>query len=63
MTYMIHALLCQVPTVNTVCVDLSDIEAVEVALKTAGPIHLLVNNAGVSQLQSVLDTTQDVYDK
>lgn len=45
------------------CVDVSDLTAVESALKTEGPIHLLVNNAGVSQLQSVLDTTSDVYDK
>ena len=48
---------------TTVCVDVSDLAAVESAVKTAGPIHLLVNNAGVSQLQSVLDTTPDVYDR
>ena len=46
-----------------VCVDVSDLAAVETAVKAAGPIHLLVNNAGVSQLQSVLDTTPDAYDK
>ena len=49
--------------ITTICVDVSDLEAMEAALKTAGPIHLLVNNAGISQLQSVLDTTSDVYDK
>ena len=48
---------------TTVCVDVSDLAAAESAVKTAGPIHLLVNNAGVSQLQSVLDTTPDVYDR
>ena len=45
------------------CVDVSDLEAVEAAVKAAGTIHLLVNNAGISQLQSVLDTTPDVYDR
>ena len=43
--------------------DVSDLSAVEAVVKGAGPVHLLVNNAGVTQLQSVLDTTPDVYDK
>jgi L-xylulose reductase len=41
----------------------SDLPAVEAVVNGAGPIHLLVNNAGVSQLQSVLDTTPDAYDR
>lgn len=45
------------------CMDVTDLAAVETAVKAAGPIHLLVNNAGVTRLQSVLDTTPDAYDK
>ena len=45
------------------CVDVSDVEAVKAAVKRAGTIHFVVNNAGISQLQSVLDTTPDVYDR
>ena len=48
---------------TTVCVDVSDLAAVESVVKAAGPIHLLVNNAGVTQLLSVLETTPDVYDR
>lgn len=46
-----------------VCVDVSDLDAVKRAIQPLEPIHMLVNNAGVSQLQSVLDVTPDVYDK
>jgi L-xylulose reductase len=53
----------EVPSVKTECVDVSDLPAVEAVVNGAGPIHLLVNNAGVSQLQSVLDTTPDAYDR
>ena len=45
------------------CIDVADLTAVETAIKAAGTIHLLVNNAGVSQLQPVLDTTPDAYDR
>ena len=45
------------------CVDVADLPAVEAVVKGAGPIHLLVNNAGVSCLLSVLDTTPDDYDR
>lgn len=48
---------------KTVCVDVADLPAVEAVVKGAGPIHLLVNNAGVSCLLSVLDTTPDDYDR
>ena len=44
------------------CIDVADLTAVETAVKAAGTIHLLVNNAGVSQLQPVLDATPDAYD-
>ena len=46
-----------------ICVDVSDIESVEKVVKSLGPVHLLVNNAGVSHLQSFLDITAQEYDR
>ena len=45
-----------------VCVDVCDLGAVEKIIQSLGPIHLLVNNAGVTKLQSVLDVTPEAYD-
>lgn len=45
------------------CVDVADIEATRREVEGAGPIHLLVNNAGVTELQPFLDVTVDAYDK
>ena len=53
----------QVPGVVTVCVDVADLDAVKNAVESVAPIHLLVNNAGVAQLQHILDVTPEVYDK
>ena len=49
--------------IKTVCVDVSNLEIVKSAVELAGPIHLLVNNAGVSVLQSFLDVTPDAFDR
>lgn len=53
----------QVPGVITVCVDVSDIEATKKEVEKLGPIHLLVNNAGVTEIQSFLDVTPEAYNK
>ena len=45
-----------------VCVDVCDLGAVEKIIQSLGPIHLLVNNAGVAKSQSVLDVTPEAYD-
>ena len=45
------------------CVDVADLDAVKKAVESVGPIHLLVNNAGVSVLQHFLDVTPEVYDR
>ena len=45
------------------CIDLADIDMVKKAIETAGPIHLLVNNAAVAKLQHFLDVTVDAYDR
>lgn len=59
------SLLCvvQVPSLTQVCVDVSDIESMRRAISGVGPVELLVNNAGVSALQSFLEVTEDQYDR
>jgi len=57
-----HIFLTQVSNLTPVCVDVCDLGAVEKAIQSLGPIHLLVNNAGVTKLQSVLDVTPEAYD-
>ncbi len=47
----------------TVCIDVSDIEAAKKEVERLGPIHLLVNNAGVTEIQSFLEVTPEAYDK
>ena len=53
----------QVKGVITMCIDVSDIEATRKAVDSVGPVHLLVNNAGVTELQSFLEVTPEAYDK
>lgn len=48
--------------VITVCVDISDIKATKDAVTKQLPIHMLVNNAGVTELQPFLDVTPEAYD-
>jgi NAD(P)-dependent dehydrogenase (short-subunit alcohol dehydrogenase family) len=48
---------------DTIAVDLADAEATRAAVKRALPIDLLVNCAGTTELQSVLDTTVEVFDR
>ena len=47
----------------TVCVDVADLDAVKKAVESVAPIHLLVNNAGVSVLQHFLNVTPEAYDQ
>ena len=46
-----------------VCVDVLDIAKTRDKLKDVGPVDLLVNNSGVSTLQSFLEVTPEDYDK
>ena len=48
---------------TTACVDVSDIEATKKEVEKHTPIHMLVNNAGVTELQSFLDVTPEAYEK
>ncbi len=45
------------------CVDVSDLPAVRQAVESLQPIHLLVNNAGMTILQHFLEVTPDAYDR
>jgi NAD(P)-dependent dehydrogenase (short-subunit alcohol dehydrogenase family) len=50
------------PEVRAVKLDVTDPASVEAALAAAGPIDVLVNNAGISEGRPALDVTVDLYD-
>ena len=45
------------------CVDLADWQNTQDAVKSLGDIDMLVNNAGVIDLLSFTDVTQDSFDR
>ncbi len=47
---------------RTITVDLADANAARAAARSALPFDLLVNCAGITELQSVLDTTVEAFD-
>lgn len=48
---------------RTLAVDLADLEATRAAVRAALPFDLLVNSAGVTELQPFLDFTLDAFDR
>lgn len=48
---------------DTITCDLSDAAATRAAAEQAGPVDGLVNNAGISVPQSLLDTTPEAFDR
>jgi L-xylulose reductase len=58
----LETLAGEVPRCRTIAVDLADVEAARNAAERAGPVDLLVNNAGISFPQTLLDTTVDAFD-
>ncbi|UYV75824.1 hypothetical protein LAZ67_13001446 [Cordylochernes scorpioides] len=52
----------QCPGVRTIAVDLTDWDATKQAVESCGPVDLLVNNAGVSSLQSFGSITPEAID-
>jgi len=50
------------PEVRAVELDVTDPASVEAALAAAGPIDVLVNNAGISDGRPALDVPLDLYD-
>jgi NAD(P)-dependent dehydrogenase (short-subunit alcohol dehydrogenase family) len=53
----------EVPGVTTIAADLADAGAARDAAGRAGPIDLLVNNAGISIPQPLLETTVEAFDR
>jgi L-xylulose reductase len=51
------------PSITCKCVDVSDLQDTREKLWPVMPVDLLVNNAGVTSLQSFLEITPDEYDK
>lgn len=49
--------------VTTVCVDVANVEATRIEVEKQAPIHFLVNNAGVTELQPFLEVTLEAYEK
>ena len=47
----------------TECIDVADLDAVKKAVESLAPIHLLVNNAGITRLQHFLDVTPEAYNQ
>jgi L-xylulose reductase len=47
---------------ETIAVDLADAHATRDAVRAALPVDLLVNNAGITELQPFLDTTIEAFD-
>jgi NAD(P)-dependent dehydrogenase (short-subunit alcohol dehydrogenase family) len=47
---------------ETIACDLADAEATRAAALAARPIDLLVNNAGITELESLLDTKVETFD-
>lgn len=53
----------ETPSIETLCVDLSDWSATKIALEKLGPVDGLVNSAGVVFLEGFLDITEEAFNK
>ncbi|KAL5004891.1 hypothetical protein ScPMuIL_018347 [Solemya velum] len=58
----LDSLKSEIPSVETICVDLSDWEATRDAVKAIEAVDFLVNNAGVALVKSFLETTKEDID-
>ena len=58
----LDTLKAECPSVETVACDLTDWEATRAAVEALGPVHCLVNNAGVAHINQFLDVTPDEID-
>ncbi|RZC41116.1 L-xylulose reductase, partial [Asbolus verrucosus] len=52
----------EVPSIETIALDLSDWETTKNALSDIGPVDLLVNNAGLGWLKPMMEITEDDVD-
>ena len=53
---------CDSPNLKTVQFDLMNLEEMEAALSHLGPVHILLNNAGIYDRKPWLETNLDDYD-
>lgn len=59
----LHSLKEEAPTIQTICIDLSDIEAAVKKVNSLGDIDLLVNNAGIALLDPFEEIKMGDFDK
>ncbi len=59
----LDSLAKEFPGVKTIAADLVNAKTAREAAEQAGPIDLLVNNAGISIPQPLLETTVEAFDK
>lgn len=59
----LDSLKAEDPAIQTVCVDLCDIEAALQKIECLGDIHLLVNNAGITILSPFEEAKPNDFDK
>ncbi|KAF2360999.1 NAD(P)-binding domain, partial [Trinorchestia longiramus] len=58
----LDSLKAENPSIEIVCADVSDWSATREVVKKVTPIHLLVNNAAVASLSSVLEASPEDFD-
>ena len=61
--YIFTFVTFQVPSINTVQIDLQDWYKTREVLKTIGPVDLLVNNAGIVRMAPFLETQKRDLDE
>lgn len=59
----LNSLKKEEPAIQTVCIDLCDIEAALKTIESLGDIHLLVNNAGIAILGPFKEANLEDFDK
>lgn len=57
------SLKAELPSIQTVALDLSDWNKTKEALKSVGPIDILVNNAGLAILGPLTQVKEDDVDR
>jgi L-xylulose reductase len=55
--------MLKVPSIHPLCIDVTKTEDVRKAIEGLGDVHFLVNNAGISKLDSFLDVKPEDFDK
>ncbi len=53
----------QAENIHPVCVDLEDWDATRKAVEDLGPVHLLVNNASIASMQTILEIDKASLDR